>query len=754
MTTFTLTLLVAGTAGLALLSSRWWLVRSPAQFPVPIEWAAPLPPGPLVVGTLAGHPLPPSYANGRGAAASFQQLRDLAVDQRGNVWVADGTALRRITPAGEASTVAGQVPVPRIQANNGIMNFAGYGGAADGRGAAARLSAHRLAVGPDGAVYFTESNMVRRCTPDGQVTTLAGLNDYNEVGSHRDGPGAQARFNMPDGLTVAADGTVYVADMGNCCIRRIAPGGVVSTLAGLAREYGGVDGQGAAARFDHPKHLAWAPDGALLVYDAGNDCIRRVGLPGGAVSTWRGHLPNPPRGSNPGAELDLYALEGFAVDTRGTVYGTPRQYGQDHTIRRILPDGSEPVQPWAGHTDVGNKFDVGGYIDAATPGAARFSFPEALAFGLEGTLYVADRLNNVVRAISPGGQVRTLAGHPPLTTLDGQGAAATLAQPTGLAVEPDGSLLVAGGGLLRRVSATGAVTTVAGAFPTPPVPDPAPTALHQPYGVAVAGGVTFVSDEARHVIYRVEGPQRLTVWAGKVDVPGDNNGGLTGRARFDQPTTLVAAPDGSLYVGDREGHAVRRVSPRGQVSVLSGERKTPVSPLSNEGRYVSASAVAVGPDGAVYVLQGALRRYPAGGGPPVVLAGSDENEPGYADGRGAAVRFNRPAGLCVAADGTVYVADRGNHLIRRVSPDGEVTTVAGQPGVHPLLPGITGPARYRYAPDDSGGMSFTALGDYHDGPAASARFNHPAAVALGPNGTLYVADEDNNCIRTIRPARP
>lgn len=443
-------------------------------------------------------------------------------------------------------------------------------------------------------------------------------------------------------------------------------------------------------------------------------------------------------------------MQGFAVDAHGTAYFTPRYYEHDHIIRRILPDGSEPASPWAGHSETGQLVDSGGHLDAATPGAARFSYPEALALAPDGTLYVADRLNKVVRAISPAGRVTTLAGQPPLTTPNGQGPAATLSRPTGLALTPDGSLLVAGGGLLRRISPTGAVTTLAGAFPTPPIADEAATALHQPYGVAVVSGVAYVSDEARHVIYRVDGPQRLTAWAGKVDAPGDNNGR---HARFDQPTALVAGPDGALYVGDREGQAIRRISARGQVSLLTGKRKEPVSPLSNEGRYVSASAVAVGPDGAVYVLQGALRRYPPGGGAPVVLAGRDDNEPGYADGRGAVVRFNRPAGLCVAADGTVYVADRGNHLIRRVGPDGAVTTVAGQPGVHPLLVASTGPAQYRYAPDDTDGRTYTNLGDYRDGPAATARFHYPAAVALGPGGTLYVADEDNNCIRLIQAAR-
>jgi sugar lactone lactonase YvrE len=658
--------------------------------------------------------------------------------------VADGTTLRRVTPAGVVSTLAGQLPAPQVQAHGGTMDLgSSYGGMADGRGAAAQVSATQLAVGPDGMVYFTDSNTVRRLSPDGQVTTLAGL-PGTDPGSHRDGPGAQARFDMPAGLAVAPDGTVYVADMGNNVIRCISPAGVVSTLAGQPGEYGGVNGTGAAARFDHPKALAWAPDGALLVHDAANDCIRRV-TRRGEVTTWLGTIRNTRRGPEPGADLDLSSLESFVVDAAGTLYFTTRSVGEDHIVRRILPDRSEPVRPWAGQAD------ARAYADAPTPGAARFNFPNGLALGPTGTLYVADVQNRVIRAISPTGRVTTLAGQPPLASLDGQGPAATLPRPTSLALEPGGSLLVISEGQLRRVSAAGQVTTVAGTYPPPSPPDDGPTSLQNPYGVAVVGSTAFVSDEARHVIYQVASHNQLRRWAGRPDTPGDNDDGGLGRALFDQPTALAAAPDGTLYVCDREGYAVRLISPKGKVSTLAGQRKAPVSPLSNEGRYVSSSAVAVGPDGAVYVLQGSLRRYPPGGGAPVVLAGSDDNEPGYTDGRGAAARFNSPTGLCVAADGTVYVADRGNHLIRRVSPAGDVTTVAGQPGVHPLRAGA-GQGVYKYAPDGSGSMDFTALGDYHDGPAASARFNHPAAVALGPDGTLYVADEDNNCIRTIRPA--
>ena len=155
-------------------------------------------------------------------------------------------------------------------------------------------------MAPDGTVYFSESNTIRRISPQGDVTTWAGNPGY-DPGGHRDGPAAQALFNNPTGLILDARGNVYVADMSNYVIRKITPVGLVSTLAGQVREYGGADGVGPAARFDNSSALAVAPDGALLVADNGNSCIRRVGLDG-TVTTWVGTppaTPGPVRGRGP-----------------------------------------------------------------------------------------------------------------------------------------------------------------------------------------------------------------------------------------------------------------------------------------------------------------------------------------------------------------------------------------------------------------------------------------------------------------------
>jgi sugar lactone lactonase YvrE len=533
---------------------------------------------------------------------------------------------------------------------------------------------------------------------------------------------------------------------------------VVSTLAGDPGPggYGYANGRGRAARFGQPGALAWLPEGGLLVFDGGNGCLRRVSAQG-EVSLWGGRANGERRGTGPGEALEVSNVDYMAAAPDGTVYLVSGESKERHTIRRILTNRTEPARPWAGQPGI----DARGTIDAATPGKAHFNFPEALAVAPNGTLYVAERGSRLVRTIGPTGRVATYAGELPRPSFDGQGARAELARPRGLALTPYGHLLVAdyGHDLLRRIDASGNVTTVAGQFrpsdalDTTPEAERQKTRLRGPAAVAVApDGTIYLACANEHVIRKLDPQGRLTVWAGQPGQSGRADDGLRGRGKLTAPTSLALAPDGTLYCTDEETQAVRSISPTGRLGTLQGGRRTWVGPFSNAGRTVYPTAVAVGPDGAVYVLQGTLHRYPPGRGRARLLAGS--TEPGYQDGRGAAARFNYPTGLCVAADGTVYVADFGNQLVRRVGAEGEVTTLAGEVGVHQLPQPAPGFTVRNYGPENYLSFSDSPHGDYRDGPAATARFHHPAAVALGADGTLYVADQDNNCIRVIRPVAP
>ena len=743
--------LVLATAGALLLGSR----RTRAQPLVPATTPASVPAGPLVVSTLAGHPWRDAYGDGPRQEAWFSALRGLGLDARGNLYVAGTGEIRQVTPAGQVRTLAGAPPAQHVPLRNSYTAYGDFSGNADGRGPAARLSPNGpLVVAPDGTVYFAQTNAVRRLSPQGEVTTLGGALTGMD-GGYRDGPATEARFNYIGGLALDPAGNLYVADRDNHCIRCISPAGVVRTLAGDPGQggYGYANGRGSAARFGSPGAMTWLPEGALLVFDGGNGCLRRVTAQG-EVSLWGGRVNGKHRGTGPGEALEVSDVRHLAAGPDGTVYLVSGERKDDHTIRRIRPDRTEPVRPWAGQAGAERAT-----VDADEPAQARFNFPESLAVGPDGTLYVAERGSALVRTIAPGGQVGTYAGEVPRPSFDGQGARAALASPRGLALAPDGSLLVAdyGHNLLRRIDAAGHVTTPAGQFRPPAALDTTPeaerrkTPLRGPAAVAVApDGTIYLACADEHVVRKLDSQGHLSVWAGQPGQKGSADDGLLGPGKLTAPTSLALAPDGTLYCTDEETGAVRRISPTGRLGTLQSGRRTWVGPFSNAARTVYPTAVAVGPDGAVYVLQGVLRRYPPGRGRARLLAGHPE--PGYQDGRGAAARFNYPTGLCAAADGTVYVADFGNQLIRRVSPAGEVTTLAGEVGVHELpKPAPAFPTR-NYGPEDYRGFSDSPHGDYRDGPAATARFHHPAAVALGPDGTLYVADQDNNCIRVVRPA--
>ena len=696
--------------------------------------------GPLsstIVSTLVGEVPQREWVDGPGAVATFQGPHDLAVDAQGTVYLADSRVVRKITPAGVVSTLAGEAP-GRVARHHGSlvrMEWENYD-PRDGRGPAARFSRIRaITVTPDGTVFVSDegAQTIRRVSPQGDVTTLAGQKD---VEGHADGPGSRASFNNPAGVVVDAQGNVFVADCYNHTIRKITPAGLVSTYAGLAEESGHADGPRTQARFNRPASLAFAPDGGLYVHDWSSHTIRRIS-PQGEVTTWGGTPNNVKPGKGPGAALRFGYHHSLAIDHTGHLYIIQDPSG----IRRIrLRDGAE--QPYAG-TPEGR-----GHVDAATPTEARFNFPSAVATGPDGSVYVADLQNHAVRKISPQGVVSTLAGRNPDPRFNNPNDRKRFSNPSGVAIDQQGNLYVADGGnsVVRRVSPAGEVSTWAGQHSQHGFADgPAGEAkFDAPANVALGpNGVLYVVDAGSSTLRKITPEGAVSTVAGQPGQPGDRNGPAR-KAQLAQPNTVAVAPDGTLFVTDRQTGAVRRLSPAGQVSTfVKGWRQGYVGPLSNAARLVpEASAVAVGPDGTVYAYQGALYKYsPAGRAH--LLAGDPTADSGFADGTGKQARFNMPGALLVDAQGNVYVADTGNHLIRRVSPQGEVTTVAGDVHYENKDRG--------YGPE--GAPMDNYFGGYRDGPGAQARFNNPRGLALGPDGAIYVADSGNECIRVIREVK-
>ena len=302
--------------------------------------------------------------------------------------------------------------------------------------------------------------------------------------------------------------------------------------------------------------------------------------------------------------------------------------------------------------------------------AARFAYPGSVRTDASGNIYVADSYNDTVRRITPAGVVSTVAGKAGASGYaDGPAASALFGATAGVAVGASGDLYVADNGnyLIRKISATGTVTTLAG-----------------------SPGVQAVVDGS----------------------------GLS--ARFFDPQNLAIDSSGNLYIADGHGNVIRKVTPSGQVTTFAGTpgasgNAGPAGSADGTGsaaEFNDPTGIAVDAFGSVYVADSGndTIRVITPSGTVTTLAGSPGTA-GSADGNGSSARFNNPAGLGVDSAGNVYVADYFNDTIRVVSPSGVVTTAAGSAGSAENIDGLVANARFAGSGDvtvDGSGVVYVA----------------------------------------------
>ena len=522
-----------------------------------------------------------------------------------------------------------------------------------------------------------------------QVTTLAG-----RAGRHgyADGPADGALFGeapqvalaQTRGLGLASDGegNVIVADSGNHAIRRVAPDGTVTTLAG-GNEWGLRDGPAGTAQFVGPMGVAIAADGSIYVADTYNHRIRRIA--DGMVTTVAGS---------------------------GPIFYWPSLNPDDHS--------------------------GGGYLDGPA-GRALFSFPSEIAFAPDGGLLIIDAQNRI-RRLSPIGWVSTLVGNDTYLQLDGPSHLAQFGGLHAIDTDTEGNAYVidaltgvAPGAAfaIRKIDTKGFASTLFSG-----VPAGAGGVLSFPSGLAVADdGAVYIANTGRHQILELRDGELRGV-AGTGDeghADGDHD-----EATFNLPGAIVIAGDGAFVVADEGNGIIRRIAPvtderEARVPAVARAKWLPATVERFSGReasFDSASGMALDASGNVIVADfgnHAIRRVAPDGTVTTIAGGNGE---GVRDGPAATAQFAGPRDVAVHADGSIYVADSLGNRIRRIAPDGTVTTVAGG--------GLI--ARY-------GGER----GDFRDGPATLARFREPKTIAFDHDGNLLIADSGNDRIRKLSP---
>ena len=394
--------------------------------PTPKGWRAD-------VSTLAGDGSP-GFRDGAAREARFADPFGVAVDREGSVYVADAgenNRIRKITPRGEVSTLAG-----------------GREGFADGAGAAASFDTpSALAVDGEGSLYVadTANNRVRKITPDGNVSTLAG----DGTAGYRDGPASQAEFDAPVGVAVDREGNVYVADTYNDRVRVVTKDGSVKTVAG-AGSHGYADGDAlSTALFDTPCAVAVSDAGEVYVADTGNNRLRKI-TKDRQVTTLSVFTPPdapPLANAQPGGAQKVNAPLG-AASAGASEHGATTEAAR-------AADAPAGDAESAGASDNRSPAANGDTNPGANAAAAfELSKPAGLALTRDGFLYVSELDRARVVQVAPDGSARRIAGlGPGFADGDGQ-TGARFNQPAGLALAPDGSLLVADTAnyLVRRVS--------------------------------------------------------------------------------------------------------------------------------------------------------------------------------------------------------------------------------------------------------------------------------------------------------------
>ncbi len=634
-------------------------------------------------------------------------------------------------------------------------------------------------------------NAVFKLDPSGLLTRIAGTSKRGYSGDGGPATEAQLNLIFGNsaapssGLAIDKAGNLFIADTSNNCVRRVSPTGIITTVAGTGvAGFSGDGGLAVDAKLVYPWGVAVDPEGNLFIMDAFNYRVRRVSTSGiittmasvvgwalAVDSTGNVFVTYPGNGIAAGATSKISANGtvttvssiggwGLAVDTNGSLFVADG----NANVQRISPGGA--VTTVAGNGMPGYSGDGG----PAT--SAQLSNPPGVVVDSNGNLLIADRFNYRIRKVSTSGVVTTVAGNgtgsffsdctsprfAPPPADDGPATSAQLQYPLGVAVDREGNLFIADtvGNRVRKVAPNGIMTTVAGTELCGGFSGdggPAATArLNGPVAVAVdSSSNLFIAEYGNNRIRRVspDGIIATVAGDGTRGFSGDGGPATGAHLRIDCDNTICGGvavdSHGNVFFADAGNNRVRRISGDGIITTVAGNGSYG---FSGDGGQATSTSVTIprglavdSADNLFIAEEGRIRKVSAdgtittvAGGIPFGVARGFSGDGGLA----TSARLSWPVGVAVDRAGNLLIADPGfnfevgdagddpsvDHRIRKVSPDGIIITLAG-----------------------NGSHDFSGDG----GAAIAAAFDGPTGVAVDGAGNIYVADSLNRVIRIMRP---
>ena len=663
-----------------------------------------------IITTVAGGNL---FNNLQATNTILNSPAGVATDTNGNLYIVDtvNNVIRKVTTNGVAKIIAG----------TGVGFLSGDGGVATN---ANFYFPNAVVVSPSGTIYISDNgnNCIRKVDTNGIITKVAGNGTNGFTGDG--GVATNARISSPLGIFLDTAGNLFFADSQNNRIRKVATTGIITTVAGngFSPGFGGDGSSATSATLNFPSGVVVDSSGNMFIADTGNSRIRKVNT-GGTISTVVGTGTAGYSGDGGAAtSAKINNPDGVAFDKFGNLLIVDTG---NHCIRKLT---NSIITTVAGSGTNGYAGDGG----LATN--ANISLPQNVSVDTIGNLFIADYGNNRIRKVGTNGVITTVAGH---ILNDGDYATnATLGLPYGSAIDPLGNIFIPDtyNNRVRKVDANGIITTVVGnGIPAYAGDGGLATnvSLKNPLGVALdTAGNLFIADSANYRIRKVDTNGIITTVAGSGTNGFAGDGGMATNAKMTRPYGVSVDIAGNLFITDQSNQRIRKVDTNGIISTVAGNGSFG---FSGDGGAATSAGIfipygtAVDNSGNLFIADGLNNRVRKVNTNGIISTFAGTGTNGFSGDGGKATNANLsiPSGVALDAIGNVFISDANDVVVRKVSTNGIISTIAG-----------------------SGVVGVVGVGG-DGGPANQASFSTLHGVTTDGAGNVYIADSGNNRLRKL-----